>query len=310
MYRLSSAFFKHATAFAALSISVAASAGTTPAPSPLPMVELVFHPSRAPGKPSRVGDAVLYELKGGTPDWHIDPKEGALTKGFLFRSGKLFIPLVPGKVTLPSLSVLNGTQEQVAKTDPIEFSAESNLPPAKPGEQPPKSEPAIGPMGLPFPLWIQETVIGLAALGVLVLALFVFRFLKRRAKRAIQSLLPKKPYDSVALERLDTLLRGDLKDPRVLKKTYFAISEILKNYLGERYSMDAEESTTSELIAGLNERNGISGLNDRLIERVGELFGRLDPVKFADLVPTVSESEEAIKEAKDLIEKTRKEAKP
>ena len=73
--------------------------------------------------------------------------------------------------------------------------------------------------------------------------------------------------------------------------------------------MDAEESTTSELIAGLNERIGISWLNDRLIARVGEIFARLDPVKFADLIPTVSESEETIKEAKDLIAKTRKEVK-
>lgn len=303
------AFSKRATACVALSAFFALS---TPAAEnkgakaevPLPTVTLAF--KQKAERSSRVGDAIPYQLEGGDPSWQIDPNEGSLKKGFLFRRGKLFIPLVAGKYQIPSLPVIDASGTVVANTDPIEIQAASNLNEKDGKGEPPKPEPAIGPLGLPFPAWIQALA-GFLLLGTVLFAgFFLVRALQRRAAKALKAMLPKKPYDLAALDRLDGLLKQGWLEKGHFKPFYFGISEALKFYLAARYQFDAQESTTSELLALLRERSGTAGLSESVIQRVERVFESLDPVKFANHVPSTEEAKSILKEARDLVSTTRK----
>jgi len=261
----------------------------------------------------RVGDTLSYTLDfpGGDPAaearWGIDPKAGGLKLGFLFRPGRLFTPLGHGELSLPALPIVDEKGEVVARTKPFTITIASNFSEKELSSgEPPKPEPAIAPLGLPFPGWIQSTI-GFSILGVFAVGVFfLMRYLRRKAAAALKSILPKKPYDVAALEKMDSLLRQGLIAEGKFKPFYFGISETLKAYFGERFDFDARESTTSELISLLNDRVGSPGLNEALVRRVRVLFETLDPVKFAKAVPTAEEAKELHREARELISTTRK----
>jgi hypothetical protein len=275
----------------------------------LPEREIVL--STRGGQKLRVGDTVAYTLEGGEAAaesrWAVDPKIGGLKMGFLIRPGKLFTPLMAGELSLPPIAILDENGATVARTKPVSIAIESNFSEKERNAgQPPKPEPALGPLGLPFPIWIQSAIAFTLLALVLIGAYFVVRFVRRKAAAALKKILPKKPYDLAALEKIDLLLKRPLESQKDFKALYFGVSETLKAYFGERFDFDAAESTTSELIANLKERNGTPGLNDSVISRVRMLFDRLDPVKFADVIPSVDEAKEIHREGRELIVTTRK----
>jgi hypothetical protein len=319
MSKRSSAFFKRVAVSAAVSAGIglffapfassAEKGGEADALAALPMREL--HLSDRGGQVLKVGDAVSYEIRGGDATaeahWQVDPRQGGLKQGILFRPGRLITPLVAGHFQAPALIVVDEAGNPVAKTDPVEFDVGSNLP-QQAGAQPPQAEPAIGPIGLPFPPWVQNAVAGTILVIFLVAAYLVFRAIRRRAARAIRAILPKKPYDAASLDRLDGLLRKGWIEKKNYKPFYFGISETLKFYLGERFDFEAQESTTSELFASLRTRIGAPGLSEGMEARIESLFDRLDPVKFADVVPSDEEARSALREAREIVLSTRKAA--
>jgi acyl-CoA-binding protein len=304
-----------APARAASGAGAKAKAEAIPTPEPtlaFTLPERAVQLSNRGGQTLTVGDTVSYTLEGATDPaaesrWNIDPKVGGLKLGFLFRNGRLFTPLMAGQLSLPPLPVLDEKGEIVARTAPLAITIATNFSEKeKNAGQPPKPEPAIGPLGLPFPAWIQSAIAFTGLSIVLIAAFFIVRYLRRKAAAAIKKMLPKKPYDQAALDRIDALLKQGLIEKGAFKPLYFGISETLKFYFGERFEFDAQESTTSELIALLKERNGKPGLNDRVIGQVEKLFEALDPVKFANIVPSGEAAREVHRLARDLVVSTRK----
>jgi hypothetical protein len=305
-----SAFFKYAVVSVACSFSFVVFGAES-----LPTRELALSERAASGV--RVGDTISYDLRGGDANaearWEIDPKQGGLKQGILFRKGRLITPLAAGSLQLPALTVIDESGQPVAVTTPIQVTIRSNLPPPPASGGPgaaapeaPKPEPPIGPLGLPMPGWIQTAVASVALILFLVAGFFILRTLKRRAARALQKMLPKKPYDTATLERLDALLKAGWLEKGNFKPFYFGVSEALKFYLGERFDFDARESTTSELFAFLRERVGMPGLTEGVVVRIERLFEKMDPVKFADVVPNDGEARAIHREARELVSSTRK----
>lgn len=291
-----------ASVWAAKSVRVPA-AESSPFPTELPSSELSI--GARSGGALTVGDTVAYSLSD--PTWQIDPSEGGLKNGFLFRPGKLFTPLAPGTLRLPPLRVLDPNGALVARSTPVELTISSNLTEKEQNDpKGPQPEAPIGPQSLPYPKWVQSLV-AFSILGFfLVGVFFLLRYLRRKAASALKRMLPKKPYDQVTLERLDALAKADYLEKRNFKPYYFGISDGLKFYFGERFAFDAQESTTSELFALLRERVGEPGLSEAIVGRFELLFSDLDPVKFADRIPTDAEAREALREARDLVLATRK----
>ncbi len=105
------------------------------------------------------------------------------------------------------------------------------------------------PVAVPVP---DYSLLYAIAVGVLatVLALLLFRWLKGRRK-VVRAAPPAPPVPAHvrALEALAALQREDALGRE--KELYFSLSEILRDYLGERFGFSALDMTTEELLSTL-----------------------------------------------------------
>jgi hypothetical protein len=141
-------------------------------------------------------------------------------------------------------------------------------------------------------------------LGALVLAAALLALRKRLAKRkpARESdLVPEVFPDDLALQRLAGL-RADAPWARGEgRPAIFALSEIVRAYLGARLQFNALDLTSEEFIAGLRHRRLI-GLD--LAALIDEVRWE-DLVKFAKVEPTTEQCLAGIHLAESLIHHTR-----
>ena len=154
-------------------------------------------------------------------------------------------------------------------------------------------------------LWPAYIAGGLVAagLGALLTMLIVRRLRARRGERPGP---PPRPAHEVALEKLDRLGAYGFLENADNRPFYFAVSEIMREYLGGRYGFDSLELTTDELCAELRRRAG------RELVR-GEVEGWLaacDLVKFAKISPTASEARGALESAIRIVSTTRPVVEP
>lgn len=149
-----------------------------------------------------------------------------------------------------------------------------------------------------LPLWLALGALGLAALSYVGWRLF------RRWRRRRLELQPlPDPWDE-ALAALAALPVGDWLGRGLVKRYYYAVSEILKRYLTRRYGFPALDQTTSEMVLALK----IARVPER--EEFVAFFRRADMVKYAKLVPDRPEMEAAVVTARDLVERTTPEPEP
>lgn len=122
-------------------------------------------------------------------------------------------------------------------------------------------------------------------------------FLKRRARGVeLPRAAPLAPEDE-AVQRLVALR----EEGRFSRQTIFAVSEIVRAFLGRRFAFDALDRTTGELLHDLRAR-AAPGLDLAGLER--DLRWQ-DLVKFARVEPTDPEAREAIDRAIALVNRTR-----
>jgi hypothetical protein len=145
-------------------------------------------------------------------------------------------------------------------------------------------------------LWIVGATI-LATLAVLLL----WRWLKGRPRRVKPVFVaPRAPAHERALAALEALQREDLPGQSRHKEFHFRLSEILRDYLGERFGFLALDMTTEELLATL-ERTSTPGLQYARFEawcREGDL------VKYARLPATGISCKQAIEDAFGFVHST------
>jgi len=149
-------------------------------------------------------------------------------------------------------------------------------------------------------LWPAYLAGGLVAAGLgALLAIAVFRRL--RARRGDRPGPPPRPAHEVALERLDRLGAYGFLENADNRPFYFAVSEVIREYLGARFGFDSLELTTDELIAQLRRHSGREIV-------VGEIQGWLsacDLVKFAKISPSAAEARGALESAIRIVTTTR-----
>jgi hypothetical protein len=146
-------------------------------------------------------------------------------------------------------------------------------------------------------LWVW-----LLAAFAAVLALFAFRkrLLQRFRKRRPQ-IRPEVFADDLALERLASLRASMPWERGQGRATIFALSEIVRGYLGDRLQFNALDLTSEEFVAELRRRRLIGLDLAALMEEVAWE----DLVKFAKVEPTAEECLRGIDLAESLIRHTR-----
>jgi hypothetical protein len=153
------------------------------------------------------------------------------------------------------------------------------------------------PQEVPIRSWTLVFVL-LGALAAGLVAWALWRWWQKRPKREV--VVPVLPLDVRTRKALDALKAEDLPGHGHVKDFYFRLSEIIRGYLGERYSFEALECTSSELMASLR-RLPTPGLpEDALMRFVSES----DMVKYARAEASPESCREALAFGYALIDKT------
>jgi hypothetical protein len=149
-------------------------------------------------------------------------------------------------------------------------------------------------------LWPAYIAGGLVAAGIgALLTMFIVRRL--RARRGARPGPPPRPAHEVALERLDRLGAYGFLENADNRPFYFAVSEIIREYLGGRYAFDSLELTTDELVAELRRQAG----RELVLGEVQGWLSACDLVKFAKISPTAAEARGALESAIRIVSATR-----
>ena len=149
------------------------------------------------------------------------------------------------------------------------------------------------PVEIPDPLaWLWW---GLAALTLLVMALFLRRWLRKRAAQPPS--IPVVPAHVRAKQKLQDAL-GLISQP---KPFVIAVSDAARWYLEERFNFRAPERTTEEF---LNDLQRTDRLTRDQKDSLGEFLTNCDLVKFAKYEPGEAELRDLHSSAVRLVEET------
>jgi hypothetical protein len=154
-------------------------------------------------------------------------------------------------------------------------------------------------------LWPAYIASGLmaAGLGALLTMLIVRRLRARRGERPGP---PPRPAHEVAMERLDRLGVYGFLENADNRPFYFAVSEIIREYLGGRYGFDSLELTTDELVAELRRHAG----RELVLGEIEGWLSACDLVKFAKISPTAAEARGTLENAILIVSTTRPVTQP
>lgn len=137
-----------------------------------------------------------------------------------------------------------------------------------------------------------------AAVILAVILYFVIKWLKNR-KQAIAN-RPKEPAHIVAIKALEALKHRKMWQSGNVKEYYSVLSDILRQYLEDRYQIGALEMTSDEILNAIKEIN-----NAKQIDNIKEFAMLSDLAKFAKWTPMSDENEAAWETIFNYVEQTK-----
>lgn len=135
--------------------------------------------------------------------------------------------------------------------------------------------------------------------GLLGVAGLWFYYRHRRQKEGVVSERTVLDPADEALQALSALFDSDLLRKGYVKEYYLRLSEILRTYFEKRFSIQAVESTTYEILVALKSRPEFS---TQLRETINEVLNAADLAKFAKWRPQPVEIVQINQRAKQIIE--------
>ena len=158
------------------------------------------------------------------------------------------------------------------------------------------------PLDIPLTLAEMAIIAGII-IAVAALAWFLYRYWKKRraAKPEAPVVQDVRPPHILALEELGLLKNKRLWQQGLIKEYYSEVTEIVRRYFEKRYNVAALEQTTEEILSAIEPHVRKSDI----LDVTGRLLTRADLVKFAKFTPGISEHEEALTHAYEIVEKTK-----
>jgi len=157
-----------------------------------------------------------------------------------------------------------------------------------------------------FVEWIKENkwTILLILLGILLIAVSIYLYLKYRNRPQLEfaPLVPKEAADSLALRKLADLKSKKLWQASKVKLYYIELSHIVREYIENRYQLNALELTTDETMALVKHSTDVQ---EKLGQDLEQMLMLADMAKFAKQLPMASENEASLKFAFRFVEETK-----
>lgn len=155
--------------------------------------------------------------------------------------------------------------------------------------------------------WIKDhmyVVYGtLIAILVTIVIIFLVRHFRKVPPPMVTIEAPKIPAHVIAFEKLDKLKNDKLWQEGKLKLYHSTLSEIVREYIENRFKIQALEQTTDEILFGF--RNIAIDEESRM--KLKQLLFLSDMVKFAKEQPLPNENEMSMNNAYDFINGTKRE---
>jgi hypothetical protein len=225
--------------------------------------------------------------------------DGRIRREFAFK----IAAYEPGELQLPPIAVTYlgpAGEVKTARTGPVAIKIASLIA----NEPEPALKDAAAPVSVMeenrIPLYVGGALLA-AGVGALI-TFFIVR--KLRARRGERPGPPPRPAHEIALERLDRLGALGFLENADNRPFYFAVSEVMRDYLGARYGFDSLEMTTDELIGELKAHSG-RDLASFMVTEVQAWLSACDLVKFAKVSPTANEARGALESAIRIVTATR-----
>lgn len=165
---------------------------------------------------------------------------------------------------------------------------------------------AIKPIKAPLkaPITFRELIPYILIFFILIIIAFVaYYFIRKRRNKPIlmKKEKPKLPAHVIALDKLKKIENEKLWQKGEIKKYHILITEIIREYIENRYSTPALESTTEEI---LNEIAKLD-ITNASKEKLKDFLELSDLVKFAKLKPRHDDNEICMKTAYEFINTTK-----
>jgi len=141
-------------------------------------------------------------------------------------------------------------------------------------------------------------------IGVVLIVVLLVIYLKRRKLNQPFIKLPEKPKEPAhitALRALDELKAKKLWQAEKVKLYYTELTEILRAYIEDRFSMSTFEQTSHELLESLKHSGK---LEKELLNTLKLVLGYADLAKFAKYNPLPDENDLCLKNAYYFVQKT------
>lgn len=142
----------------------------------------------------------------------------------------------------------------------------------------------------------------LAASGVIILIVLVWLFVRKKEKNPVKVSEPaiEIPAHIIALKALKELDSKQLWQQEQFKAYYSELSYIMRDYLENRFDINALESVTDEILRNLQP----FAINKIQIEHLKNILQTADLVKFAKVQPNESEHQNMMQLSIAFVEET------
>ena len=207
-----------------------------------------------------------------------------------------------GEFEIPALAVqfraIGDSTWQSIKSEPILITVAS-LDPDSTGDIRDIKLPKTPPQD--YRAIVKWSLIGL--LGPAFVAFLIYYIKRRREGKSLlpRRARPQRPAHEIALEALDDLVKSDLLSSGEVKEYYTRLSDIVRQYIQDRYFIMALEMTTTQLLRAMQD----ASLAETSVATIADLFSTCDLVKFAAFMPDEATHEIKTKSAFDFINDTK-----
>jgi len=150
--------------------------------------------------------------------------------------------------------------------------------------------------------WAKKNWVLMVAFILFVGFVVWWLFYSRKNEETIEEIKPKIPAHITANKKLKNLEIKNLWQEGNFKQYSIELSQIIRNYLAERYSITTHEKTSSEILESLRSKS----IDDQNQEKLRHLLRLADLVKFAKERPSSESNKAVMHDAYSFVEHTRK----
>jgi len=204
---------------------------------------------------------------------------------------------------IPAIKLEIANSQQFAQTQPLSLTVVNPFQNVDPKKglydiKEPVNTPFILSELLPYLPWAIGFLVVVAAIVVFL----IWRFNRKLVIPFINKEKPKDPCHVIALRELERIKEEKLWQKQQTKRYYSEITNVLRQYIEERFELPALEQTSVEILTSLKNIDVVSGENHSNLAR---LLSTADLVKFAKMEPMADENEVSMINAIFFVNQTK-----